>query len=292
MIKKLRLFGGIFVLILTAIVIGRYIVKNPQVVTQLRSANSGTIIILLLLYAGIMLCLTVVNTLSVQLGGKKIGFLRSLGLTGTSSIANFFGPLQSGVGIRAVYFKTKLGIPVKKYLTVSLYYYGFYAFFSGIFLLFGSARWRLPLLGLLILGSTGTVWYIKRQTARVRELSLQPHLLIKLAGITLAQLILTTTVYGVELAALGKSFHLSQLISYSGASNFSLFVAITPGAIGIREAFLVFSESLHHLSRETIISANILDRGVYVLFLCGLFGLLLLTHTQIKLREVREKSQP
>lgn len=287
--KKLRAFGAGCILLLTVILIGRYIASNPDIIAQLKSVNIAYVIVMLVLYAGILLSLTLVNTLSVKLNGKKIGFRESLGLTGTSSIANFFGPLQSGIGIRAVYFKTKLFIPVKRYVVVSLYYYGFYAFFSGIFLLFGSSRWRLPLFLLLIIGSAGTFWYIKRQTNKVRELTLQPELLIKLAGTTFLQLVLTTALYGAELLALGKSFHLSQLISYSGASNFSLFAAITPGAIGVREAFLVFSESLHHLSRETIISANILDRGVYVVFLCLMFVVLLATHTRVKLKSLRKK---
>ncbi len=288
--KKFRAIGTVSILIITVVLIGRYVVANPDTLTQLAQINPLYIVLIIILYSAVLFSLTVVNTLSVHLSNKKINFRESLALTSTSSIANFFGPLQSGVGIRAVYFKTKLGISIKRYLTVSLYYYAFYAFISGVFLLFGSPQWRLPVFALLLIGSTGTTWYIRRQTSKLHGGFLQPQLLLRLAVITLIQLVCTTAVYGIELLSLGKTFHLSQLISYSGAANFSVFVAITPGAIGIREAFLVFSENLHHLSRDTIISANILDRGVYVVFLSIVFGGLLVTHTQRRLKDFMNKS--
>ena len=78
-------------------------------------------------------------------------------------------------------------------------------------------------------------------------------------------------------------FRLVKLLAI--AANFSLFVAITPGAIGIREAFLVFSESLHHIPHDIVISANILDRGIYVVFLGLLFLWLITTHTQVKIKQ-------
>jgi uncharacterized membrane protein YbhN (UPF0104 family) len=63
-----------------------------------------------------------------------------------------------------------------------------------------------------------------------------------------------------------------------------MFAALTPGAIGIREAFLVFTQNLHHISSSTIVAANILDRAIYLVFLGLLFLLVVSTHAKDKLR--------
>jgi uncharacterized membrane protein YbhN (UPF0104 family) len=290
--NKLKLLGSFIILIVTALLFTRYVQTNPEVIQQIKGTNPAYLVLIGLLYFGVITSLTVVNSLSARLSGKRIGAHESFNLTSTSSIANFFGPLQGGIGIRAVYFNKKLKIPLKQFALVSLYYYGFYAFFSGIFLLFGSAQFRIPLFICLILGSIGTVWFIRKRAQSVQ--SNDSHVTLRtlgiLAGTVLVQLSLITVIYFVELIALGKVVSFGQVISYSGAANFSLFVAITPGAIGIREAFLVFSEQLHHISRDVIVSANILDRGVYIVFLAVLFGWLILTHTRVQLRDYSAKN--
>lgn len=284
--KKVRFALSLAILVLTVFVFVRYIQTNPEVIRQLRAVNLVYVLLIMVLYLGIIASLTIVNTISVRLCGKKIGKRESFNLTSTSSIANFFGPLQSGVGIRAVYFKTKLGIPIKQYGLASLYYYGMYAFFSGVFLLFGNAAYRLPLLASLIIGIAATVLYIRKksQAPTAKKTHVSWELIAKLTGIVLLQLSLITTIYYFELLALGKTVSLGQIISYSGAANFSVFVAITPGAIGIREAFLVFSENLHHISRDLVVAANILDRGIYVIFLGLLFIWLITTHTRVRIK--------
>ncbi|HZL07693.1 MAG TPA: hypothetical protein VFC50_00680, partial [Candidatus Dormibacteraeota bacterium] len=75
-----------------------------------------------------------------------------------------------------------------------------------------------------------------------------------------------------------------QAMSYSGAANFALFVSLTPDAIGFRETFLVFSHRLHHVSTANILSANVIDRGAYVIFLLLLFVVVLSLHAKDRLR--------
>ena len=121
---------------------------------------------------------------------------------------------------------------------------------------------------------------------------LRPDLLAKLALATLLHLSCTVAIYFIELSSLGIHVSISQAMSYSGAANFALFVSLTPGAIGFREAFLVFSERLHHIANSTIVTANIMDRGIYVLFLGLLFIWLGVTHTknQINLKKLQTES--
>lgn len=283
--KKLRLAASIAVLALTAGLFAYYLSTHPEVLDQLTQTSLIDLFAIAALYLGVVLSLTIVNTLSVRMCGKVIGKKESFALTSSSSIANFFGPLQSGVGIRAVYFKTKLGIPIKQYVLVSLYYYSFYAFFSGLFLLFGNEEFRLPLLALTILGASLTAIYIykKSKSTPANQSHISIDLLLKLAATVLLQLSLIAAIYFIQLTSIDSSITLAQTISYTGAANFSLFVAITPGAIGIREAFLLFSQRLHGISSATVVAANVIDRSVYVIFLGLLFFGLAAFHIKVQI---------
>jgi uncharacterized membrane protein YbhN (UPF0104 family) len=78
--------------------------------------------------------------------------------------------------------------------------------------------------------------------------------------------------------------HFSQAVIYSGAANLSLFVALTPGAIGFRESFLLFSRHLHHISNSSIVAANIIDRAMYIILLLILALFIFATHSQRRLK--------
>jgi uncharacterized membrane protein YbhN (UPF0104 family) len=84
-------------------------------------------------------------------------------------------------------------------------------------------------------------------------------------------------IYFVELRAFAPYVRIGEALSYTGAANFALFVSITPGAIGFRESFLLFSQKLHHMTNTTIAAASVLDRSVYVSLLLvmaiAIFGL-------------------
>ena len=291
--KRSKVILSIFVLLLTIGSFGYYLVTHPETVDQLKNLRFIYVVPLLGLYLLFTFFLSLAVRASVSLCDKLLDYMESFKLTSSSSLANFFGPLQSGPGVRAVYLKKKHGIPIKKYGLATLYYYGLYAVFSGLFLLSGNAQWRLPLLVLLVLGALGVVYVLGLRQKRQKQ-SMSPHLkaasLIWLAVATFLQISCTVAIYWVELSSIGAHVTLPQVLSYTGAANLALFVSLTPGAIGFREAFLLFSQNLHHISKSDIIAANVFDRAVYILFLGLLFVWLAATHTkkQIDLKKLRE----
>ena len=115
------------------------------------------------------------------------------------------------------------------------------------------------------------------------QLNLDRIKLLRLFAVTCGQLMTQALIYGIEIHSLNVSSSLARVISYTGAANFSLFVSLTPGAIGFREAFLEFSRQLHHFSTATILAANVVDRGVFLVFLGILFLVMLLTHARQRL---------
>lgn len=220
--------------------------------------------------------------------GKHLEAKENFLLTSYSSIANFFGPLQSGPGVRAAYLKTRHHVRLRDYTLATLIYYGFFAFFSALFLVAGSLPWWLTTITLLgVLGFSALLirMFIRRdKKPGESQFHLRSGVLIALAVVTFLQVVLTAVTYFVELRAVNSHITVGQAISYAGAANFALFVSLTPDAIGVREAFLVFSKHFHHVSTADILSANVIDRGSYLIFLCLLFVIVLATHAKDRLR--------
>jgi uncharacterized membrane protein YbhN (UPF0104 family) len=102
-------------------------------------------------------------------------------------------------------------------------------------------------------------------------------------GATLLQLALQAVIFGIELHNVDPGVSIGQIMSYTGVANLAIFVALTPGAIGIRESFLLFSQNLHHINSSTIVAAHVTDRAIYLLFLGILFVLVISLHAKDKL---------
>lgn len=153
-------------------------------------------------------------------------------------------------------------------------------------LLAPSRPWWQTVVGLVAMGFavvTGTRWYMSRTNAGKDKLGVHLKSVIYLLAATVAQAIIQIAIFAVELHSVNHNISLSQAITYTGAANFALFVALTPGAIGIRETFLVFSQSLHHISTANIVTASIIDRGIFLVFLGFLFALTLSMHAKNRL---------
>ncbi len=297
--RKLKLIAGPVILIITATGFIWYLSNNPAVMQQLGKTPPELLAVLLVLYAGILLTLVGLLQTSLRLYQKSMALQENFLLNAYSSLVNFFGPGQSGPGFRAAYLKLKHNVKIKQYVFLTLLYYAFYAFFSGL-LLFAAVRpwWQTALAaGAIAAGFVFIIRTFLQRNAGLVVFRVPTGTIIKavlLIGlITLAQVLLVAAVYFVELRSLDSSIAISQVLAYTGAANFALFVALTPGAIGIREAFLLFSQDLHHIPPGLIVAANVLDRAVYVMFLGVLFLAIVATHATAKLqvRKVQQASE-
>jgi len=276
------------VLLLTLLLFVAYFKQHPAYWRELGSISPWTIVWVLLLNVLMVVVLTLLGLATIALCGRAIGLKENFLLTAYSSIANFFGPLQSGPGVRAAYLKTRHQVRLRDYTLASLLVLGFYAFFSALFLLVGTRPWWQTVLALLLVGGFSIfVMRIFLRRDKHREdsrFALRPKVLATIVFLTFIQVFITIGWYYVELKAVNPHVHFSQAMSYAGAANFSLFVSITPDAVGIREAFLVFSQHIHHVSTGDIIAANVIDRAVYVVFLGLLFVMVLGMHAKDKLQ--------
>lgn len=286
--QKIRVVFGAGIVVLTLVIFIWYIQNHPEIRQQLSSTSLATIASLVVLYGGVLGALMLVLHGTLIFYKKRMSLHENFSLNAYSSLVNFFGPGQSGPGFRAAYLKLKHNVHIKHYMFMTLVYYAFYAFFSGVLLAASAFSWWITCT--LLVGITSICWLIlRRYVKRNKNVFTQSfHALIKpfsvIAIAACLQVLLLWVVYFVELRSFDSTVTLGQAAIYTGAANFALFVALTPGAIGFREAFLVFTQNLHHIPNEIIIAANVLDRAVYILFLGILFLLVLALHTQKKLQ--------
>lgn len=278
----------VLVLSLTLAAFVRFFIQHPQYFDQLKQVSPWWIAAVVALNIPMVGLLVLIYDACLALCGKKLAWKENFLLTSYSSIVNFFGPLQSGPGVRAAYLKTKHKVRLRDYSLATLIYYGMFAFFSALFLLVGTRPWWQTLLALsaVTLGSWFVIRTFRRRDSAADDSQFRLHgdTVLRLIILSFLQVLLTAITYFVELKAVNPHIGWGQAMSYAGAANFALFVSLTPDAIGFREAFLVFSQHLHHVSTANILSANIIDRGSYVIFLTLLFAVVLLTHAKNRLK--------
>lgn len=286
MLKRIpwRPILAVVIVIGTIALFVNYFAGHPSLRHKLAEIPVITLILLLFLYGLFVICLSHINMATVRLCKAAMSQYESLLLSMYSSIINFFGPLQSGPAFRAVYLKKKHGIKLRDYTLASFTYYFFYALFSGLLLISGVFGWWTLLLGIV---SLGMVYFAVNSSVNFKALNrLDLKHWLYMAGATAAQILLWVTIFYVEIHAVAPHTSLSQVLVYTGAANFALFVSFTPGAIGFREAFLVFSQNLHHISNTTIIAANTIDRAVYFVFLIILVALIFGTHARDRFKTI------
>lgn len=285
--RHIKTILAVTVLTVTVAVFWFYIKNHPEVIQQLGETSPWRIALLVGLYGIWWGALAVILQVSLKLYDKKMPAQENILLSAYSSLLNFFGPGQSGPGLRAIYLNRRHKMRVKDYIFATLIYYAFYAIISAGMLFAGSRPWwqTALLVGAAAGGSWGVLaWYAKRSKLTAQSTSPKLKWLGLLFGLTGLQLFTQFIIYSVEISSVMPSVGVGQALAYTGAANFSLFVALTPGAIGIREAFLVFSSSIHHISNTSIVAANIIDRAVYLVFLGLLFILVMSLHAGKKLR--------
>lgn len=274
------------ILLITIIAFVRYFATHPVVGHQLQRTPLSVALLVLLLYILSIGALGVVTWSTLRLCRVPLGRQESLLLTAYTALVNFFGPLQSGPAFRAVYLKAKYNLKLKNYAAATFIYLFFWGAYSGLMLLSGLLHWWL--LGLAIVGAICALLISYHPQLRSRLQGIDLHAWYYLALATLAQVILVTLIYYVELGTIAPGTNFGQAIIYTGAANLALYVSITPAAIGFRESFLVFSRHLHHISNASIVAASILDRALYIVLLLVLAILIFATHAQRRLAVAKQ----
>jgi uncharacterized membrane protein YbhN (UPF0104 family) len=278
----------IIVLVASVVLVVYYLVKHRSLLTQLRHISPWVIVAVLLLYAVLFGVLLLILDATLRLCRIRVRKQENVILNAyTLIINNFFIIGQNGPIFRGYYLNKHYGLKVRNYVTVTLLYFLMYGIISVFFIFLGSQTWWLTGLAGIMMVVAGLVLiklYAKRKKFDATALHITPKGVTYLLVVTILQAVVQAIIYGVELHSSGHAYvDVAQVITYTGTANLALFVALTPGAIGIRESFLLLSQRLHHISSSMIVVANVIDRSVYLVFLLILLALTLSLHAKDRL---------
>jgi uncharacterized membrane protein YbhN (UPF0104 family) len=270
----------IFLLVLTLVLFVAYYLNNQESFARISDLSILEVFLILIGQSLILLANTLTLHVIVSFFQKKIHFTDAARVTAYSSLINFFGFLQGGVGFRGVYLKKYFSIPLKKYFLLTSVQYLLLFSLAGTLIFTGvsltSDIQNAVLLTLLGLGGLGLallvlkkLGVVSRLTARFEGIGFIFHSqrILLLACATALQLTGSFIAYGVALNAIGAHVTLGGLLIFTGISQFSIVIALTPGALGIREGLLLIAQSQMLLTSNDIIVASTIDRIVYFITL-------------------------
>ncbi len=290
-----RLRGALsFILLAVALAAGAYYVLTHRVIlnhlAQISWIVSVTVFFLYLVMFGVLL---LILKASMNICARKLKSVENAVINAHSLFINFFVPGQGGSAYRGLRLRQLHGLRIKNYIIVTLFYYLLYAILSTALMLAGNVPWWQTTLSVILIGVAGTAivhWYSKRSRVGQHQFRVSPQNIFFLLFATGLQAAVQTFIYGVELRSVNSQISLTQMLTYTGAANLTLFAALTPGAIGIRESFLIFTKHLHHISSANIVEANLIDRGVYIVFLLILL-LIVFGSNVVNRRQKRESGE-
>jgi len=285
--KYLKTAIALCIVALTIGMFTYYLSNHPDTLSQVKNLPPLTLLAIVGLYGVWFVAYALVTRGSLELYQKHMGVQENFLFNAYSNLINFFGPGQSGPIFRGAYLKKRHNLSVKSFVFTMLIYYAFYGVISIMMMFVGTRPWWQTVL-LMVLAAGGSIciirWYKRKNSAKMGDKPSLTFIHIGwIAAATAVQLITQAIIFGIELHNTGAHASAGQVLAYTGVANFSLFVALTPGAIGIRESFLLFSQGLHHIPSGTIVAANVIDRGAYLVFLGVLFLLVLSLHAKDKL---------
>lgn len=278
---------ALVIVALTIAAFAYYLSEHPETVRQIGRIPLPVLLSILGLYGIWFIALVLITRASLHIYQKHMGVQENFLFNAYSNLINFFGPGQSGPIFRAAYLKKRHNLGIKPYIFTLLIYYAFYGVISVMMMFVGTRPWWQTAI-LMVAATAGSLgilrWYKKKNSAKMDA---KPSLTVVHVGwifaATVVQLVVQAIIFGIELHNVDANASVGQVLAYSGVANLALFVALTPGAIGIRESFLLFSQQLHHIPEGAIVAANIIDRGAYLVFLGILFIIVISLHAKDKL---------
>ena len=271
----------VFVLML----FGLFFYQNTESVIRSLSIDPWRIILVIFLFFVFFFLHGLILVVLLQLYNREISIINATTINIYSSITNFFGFFQGGIGVRSVYLKHKSGVGYKMFGQMLAIQYLFFFFFSALGASISGAYLGAystsAFMGLgafsLLLVLTLSFFQPFKKMAGLKDSENQLRMYVLLGLLTAAQTMVLSVTHWVEINSL-TSVGIVQSLGFASIANFSLLIALTPSGVGVREALLGIFEKAHGIEGATIIYAGVLDRALYVGFLLVAFLLLRLLH--------------
>lgn len=268
------------------VLVGAYIWRRRDQFTALLDLSALDVIVLGLGVLGAWLCNAGQSFLMYRAEGKQVGFWENLMLAGATNFGNYL-PLRAGTLVRARYMKKVHGLSYSRtgsifgirivLMVLSTGLLGLLGslglwFFDGIF------AWQLlvAFLGLASAAVIVTAMPLPRFASRSGKLQrawadfragfltirTRPHVSARVLLLMLLQYLTVAVRLHVALAAVGVHPTPFTLMVLAPGLGLSSFVAIVPGALGIREALMGYVSLVTGTQFSVGLFAATIDRGV------------------------------
>lgn len=280
MLKKKRLgkFIRLFLTVLTLCLFVYYFANNKSEFSRLQDLSIFSIALILIGQLTVLASNVFILIFLMRIANKKISFVTSSRVIAYSSLINFFGFLQGGLGFRGFYLNRYYKLSLKDYTLLTILQY--LCVFGISFIMICAGLWWInySFIPILVLAFSLIILFVFKNKifkllTKTRLYKL-PELITKhgvaigvLLALSLIQFFGSALAYGVELHVVGAHFSLGALLIFTGVAQFAILIALTPGAIGIRESLLFLVQGIMAISTASIILAGTIDRVIYFLLL-------------------------
>lgn len=286
-----RKFSGILSIIIL-VLFGWYLVSHTNDFKALLSINPLYIIALITISISGIIINGVFMKWSMKLFEKNISFDESIKVSLISTVGNFFAPAGSGLGFRAVYLKKQHNLTYSDYISVVFcnYILSFFVIsligLGAIYVLpdSGSPSYRIlsaALFGLLIASIVGMFVRVKKSfvdSQKNRFLKKIAEILMRITNgwqlilshrqtmfRLLGLMVLNTGLLVLSAYILTQSINaqlsIAGVILFGVIGSLSLFINITPGNLGVKEATIIIFSTTIGLTTSQIISLAIIERA-------------------------------
>ena len=247
---------------------------------------------------------------------KTISVFESFYVSVMSSLGNYFLPMRGGAVLRSVYLKKKFNFAYSHFISTL---YGYYiivflvnSFLALLALVFINIRYEIVSIPLyfffgglfvfmLILSlikfpvdriKESGKGFIKRLFRAIKNILSgwnrivgNKQLFLSLIVITILTFVVHILLFWIEFLALRIESSFISIVLYNCLSGVSLLVSLTPGSLGIREGIFVITSDILGITKEQVMQLALLDRGVMVLILIGVFVILYILERFFKKNE-------
>lgn len=302
---KIKTLIGVGILIAIALLLFNYLKNHITDFKQLTLVNPLYLILLIIIFIFTLFFNGFLLKELVKPFGIKLKSFESFGLTAISNFYNLITPFRGGTGVRAVYLKKKYNFPYVHFLTIlsSIYIIIFligsilgllsmifiwfnYGIFSGlIFLVF--LLFFLFLLSIIIfspkLSKSKNKWINKfiKVINGWHLIKSNKRVIFVISFIAFLQLVLGSLNFLIAYNIFGIEIGFFKALFIASISSLAIFLAITPGNLGIGDAINVFSAKIIGVGLTEAIAVTILLRvvNILVIFILGpIFSIILLKH--------------
>jgi uncharacterized protein (TIRG00374 family) len=267
-----------------------YVLKNKEEFANIEIGNPILLLPLILISILYLFINGIVLQIIISSFNINLNFKEWLGLSVITTVGNLLTPFQGGMIARALYLKSKHNFSYTNFLSalsgiyiIVFWVNSFVALLSMLLIkqFYSTFSWLIFITFLIIFSALSFIivfspkikrafkWEILNKVVRVINgwlvIKNNKRTVLFVALISSLNVLLMSASSFLEFKTLGVEISFLKALFVSIVSTLSLFISITPGSLGIKEAFMAFTSNVVGISPANAIIVSALDRLISLL---------------------------